>query len=66
MSREQNAQSNFLSLKELASLLGISRPTARRLVDGRALPFYKFGGSLRFARKDVLRFIEQNRFDSLV
>ena len=66
MPADQNVQTEFLSLKELAGLLGISGSAARRLVDGRAIPFYKFGGCLRFAKKDVSRFIEQNRFGALV
>jgi excisionase family DNA binding protein len=44
MPKDQNEQIKFLSLKELADLLGISEPTVRRLVDSRAIPFCKFGG----------------------
>jgi len=66
MPKDQNAQQKFVNLKELASLLGISEPTVRRLVDGRAIPFYKFGGCLRFNQNDVRQYIEKNRIDSLV
>jgi len=66
MPKDQSEQFKFLNLKELAILLGISEPTARRLVDGRAIPFHKFGGCLRFDRQDIHQYIEKNRVDSLV
>jgi excisionase family DNA binding protein len=66
MPKDQNRQTKFLSLKDLANMLEISEPTARRLVDGRAIPFYKFGGCLRFSQDDVLKFVEKSRIDSLV
>jgi excisionase family DNA binding protein len=66
MPKDQNEQLRFVNIKELAGLLGISEPTARRLVDGRAIPFYKFGGCLRFDVSDVRQYIKKSRVDSLV
>ena len=66
MPKDQNEQQKFVNLKELAGLLGISESTARRLVDGRIIPFYKFGGCLRFYRSDVHQYIAKSRIDSLV
>jgi excisionase family DNA binding protein len=63
---DQNITTEFMSLKELAKMLDISVPTARRLVDRRAIPFHKFGGCLRFSNVDVLKFIENNRIGPLV
>jgi excisionase family DNA binding protein len=63
---DQIEQLRFVNIKELAQLLGISEPTAGRLVDGRAIPFYKFGGCLRFDVSDVNQYIEKSRVDSLV
>ena len=56
----------FLSIKGLAKLFGISTANAYSIVAARKIPFYKIGGgSLRFAEKDVLKYLEDRRIESM-
>jgi len=55
----------FLSPKDLRDILGISLPTIYRLIDGRKLPAFKIGNSLRFLREDVIAYLESHRIDQL-
>ncbi len=55
----------LLTRDEVARLLKISRAGVYRLVERRRLPFYKVGHSLRFAKRDVLAYLSQNRVDAI-
>ena len=60
----ESKQHDILTLQELAELLRVSRTTAYRLVESRAISFHKIGRHLRFRRPDVEAFIQQHRFES--
>lgn len=51
---------------ELADILNISKSSVYRLIEGRKLPFYKVGGSLRFQDDDVKKYLEGVRVGSIV
>lgn len=51
----------FLSPDQLAKLLKLSKATVYRLIEKRALPFYKIGGSLRFKHDEVMEYVQKCR-----
>jgi excisionase family DNA binding protein len=55
----------LLTISEVAELLKISIPGARRLQQKRRIPFIKVGGSIRFATNDVLSYLEKQRVESI-
>lgn len=56
---------DLLRLKEVAALLKVSESSVRRLQQGRHLPFIKVGGSIRFAKSDILAYLAKMRVDAL-
>ncbi|MGV7222170.1 MAG: helix-turn-helix domain-containing protein [Nitrospinales bacterium] len=60
-----NPTVKLLTISEVAQLLNISKPGARRLVDKRLIPFFKVMGSIRFDKKDVLSYLENNRIEPI-
>jgi len=56
--------SETLTSREVCKLLKISRRTLYRFVKARQIPAFRVGGSLRFLRQDVVRFLSQNRIES--
>lgn len=63
MNEESIKNTKLLSPSDLAKILNISRPSVYRLIEGRTIPFYKVGGSLRFSEKDVIKYLEENRVE---
>ena len=55
----------LLSINDLVKFFNISKPTAYRIVEGRKIPFYKINGCLRFSEKDILKYLEDNRVESI-
>lgn len=55
----------LLTIKEVAELLKISQMSVRRLQQGRHLPFIKVGGSIRFAKSDIVEYLKKQRIDSI-
>ena len=55
----------LLTRDEVAHLLKISRAGVYRLVEHRRIPFYKVGGSLRFAKSDVIAYLRQHRVTAI-
>ena len=51
-------QPELLMLKDVAAMLNISLPSARKLRDTGAIPFYLLAGQKLFKRKDVEAFID--------
>lgn len=51
-------QPELLMLKDVATMLNISLPSARKLRDTGAIPFYLLAGKKLFKRKDVEAFID--------
>ncbi len=45
---------------DLADILQISRPTVYRLIEKRAIPFYKVGGSVRFCQQDIQDYLNKS------
>lgn len=55
----------LLTVAEAAEFLKMSVSSARRLQGRRCIPFYKVGGSIRFARGDLLLFLQKHRVESI-
>lgn len=55
----------FLKPDELADLLAISKTSVYRLVNKRQIPFNKIGGSLRFRKTDVDKFLADERIEPI-
>jgi len=51
----------ILTLKEVAEYLKLAEKTAYRLAADGKLPGFKVGGSWRFKREDVLKWIEDKK-----
>lgn len=52
----------FYSITELAKRLTVHPDTVRKLYRTGKIPYHRFGKSIRFAKNDVDRFIEETRF----
>ncbi len=51
----------FLTVRQVASLLNISPRSLRRLLAKRVLASYKLRGSIRISRHDIDSYLEQSR-----
>jgi excisionase family DNA binding protein len=56
---------DLLTIPEAAELLKISVSGMRRLQQRRRISFIKVGGSIRFARQDLLSFVQKNRAEAI-
>ena len=52
---------DLMTVAETARFLTISKSGVRRLQQARRLPFIKIGGSVRFARRDLITYLETRR-----
>ncbi len=55
----------LLTAHEAAKYLRISMTGVRRLQQARHLPFFKVGGSLRFAKSDLLAYLQKRRVEPI-
>jgi putative molybdopterin biosynthesis protein len=55
----------YLTPRELTEVLRVSMSTVYRLVEGRHLPFYRFGRKLRFAMSDVEEYLRKSRVEMI-
>ena len=55
----------LLTVLQTAKLLGISATGVRRLQDRRLLAFIKVGGSVRFAMRDIISYLEKQRVEPI-
>jgi excisionase family DNA binding protein len=55
----------LMTITEVAEFLKISASGVRRLQQGRHVPFIKVGGSVRFAKNDILDYIRKQRVDAI-
>jgi excisionase family DNA binding protein len=55
----------LLTVRQTAALLGISATGVRRLQEKRLLAFIKIGGSVRFAMRDIVSYLEQQRIEPI-
>lgn len=62
---ESNPAIELLTVAEAAKFLKISKSGIRRLQHGRHVPFFKIGGSIRFAGNDLLTYLARQRVGSL-
>ena len=62
---DSNSTTELLTVREVATLLNISEPGVRRLMDKRLVPFFKIGGCIRFEKSDVLSYLQDNRVEAI-
>lgn len=60
---DSNSAIELLTIADVARLLRISLSGVRRLQQRRLIPFLKVGGSIRFARGDLVAFLERQRVE---
>jgi len=60
-----NSDIELLTIADVAELLKISVSGVRRLQQGRVIPFFKIGGSIRFSKADVLSNVVKQRVGSI-
>ena len=53
----------LLTPDDVAKMLQISKTGMYRLINKRAIRFYKIMGSIRFEKSDVISFLEGNRVE---
>ena len=56
----------LVTVAEAAAILTISISGVRRLQQKRQLPFIKVGGSIRFAKSDLVCYVEKRRVEPIV
>lgn len=62
---DSNSTIELLTISEVATLLNISESGVRRLVDKRLIPSFKVMRSIRFDKKDVLSYLQDNRVEAI-
>lgn len=55
----------LLNIAEVAKLLRISASSVRRLQQRRRVPFLKVGGSVRFAKHDIISYLVRQRTETV-
>jgi excisionase family DNA binding protein len=63
MTTGSNTLPNMLTPDDLAGILRISKTGVYRLVEKRQIPFFRVGGSLRFAKSDISAYLSGNRIE---
>jgi excisionase family DNA binding protein len=56
---------DLVTIVEAAELLKLSVSGMRRLQQRRRIPFIKVGGRIRFARQDLVSFVQRNRVEAI-
>ncbi len=62
---ESGGPIELLTIREVAELLKVSLSSVRRLQQGRHLPFIKVGGSVRFAKSDIVEYLQNGRTEAI-
>jgi excisionase family DNA binding protein len=62
---ESTSAIELLTVAEAAEFLTISNSGVRRLQQSRRIPFFKVGGSIRFARRDLVSYLARQRIGLL-
>mgnify|MGYP000359592101 CR=1 FL=1 len=55
----------LFTLAQTAEILKISESSVRRLQKKRKISFYKVGGSLRFAKNDLMSYLKKQRVEPI-
>jgi excisionase family DNA binding protein len=63
--KESSPAIELLTIAETAGFLKISKSGVRRLQQGRHVPFFKVGSSVRFAKSDLMSYLAQQRVGSI-
>jgi excisionase family DNA binding protein len=63
MSTDSDQIMELLTVAEVAEMLKISASSVRRLQQQRCIPFLKVGGSVRFAKSDLMSYLEKMRVE---
>ena len=65
---ERNCRNEMelMNLKYAGAYLGVSKRTARRLVDRRDIPYYKVSGSIRLAKADLDKYLKSKRTEVMI
>ena len=64
--RMANAEDEILTLDEVATYLKAGKRTVYRLAAAKKIPAFKVGGTWRFLRADIDRWIKQQSMEGLV
>ena len=62
---DSNRAIELLTIPEVAELFRVSVSEIRRLQYARKLPFIKVGGSVRFAKSDLMAYLAKRRVESI-
>ena len=62
---ESDPAFQLLTISEVASVLKISQSGVRRLQQQRCIPFLKVGGSVRFAKSDIVAYLARIRVETI-
>jgi excisionase family DNA binding protein len=62
---DSNNKITLLTPDDLAELLKVSKATVYKMVEKRAIPFYKIGGGLRFSLSEIREFVCSNKIESV-
>jgi excisionase family DNA binding protein len=54
-------QSDFITIREVAEYLKIKEKTAYKLASEAVIPGFKLGGSWRFSKTEIERWVENQR-----
>ena len=63
MTTNTNQTTELMTPEEVAEMLKISKAGVYRLINKRAIRFYKVMGSIRFKKSDIVSFLDANRFE---
>lgn len=65
LSADSSPTTELLTIAETATFLNTSASSIRRLQYGRHIAFIKVGGGVRFAKRDLVAYLEKQRVESL-
>lgn len=60
-----SSEGEILTIKEVADFLKVTERTIYRLAAARKIPAFKVGGTWRFSRADIARWIRQQAMQGL-
>jgi excisionase family DNA binding protein len=65
LSFDNDADTPLLNIGEVAEYLNVSVPSVRRLQQRRLITFVKVGGCIRFAKHDLVSYLEKMRIGAI-
>jgi len=64
-SEAQSRPDRYLDVKELTSVLGISKSSVYRMIERREIAFYRIRSGLRFLKQDIDEYLQSCRFEAI-